>query len=192
MKKLTIATMLICLGSLTSCVIVRTKAATILTLRSRTNELQSVSLGFSDTIWAIVNSEPTIIGRGWHPREHETYAFFINEPYPVLRPRWILLTPSKTSQTYDIDLWLCFDPFSGRPAERGIEFKGTSNFAQVRKGSNFRLKLDNLVLMSTDGQMQIFVSGKIDAKPVTSKRVREQLESRINDMQNYRIQEKQE
>jgi len=38
--------------------------------------------------------------------------------------------------------------------------------------------------------MQIFVSGKINAKPKTSKRVQEQLESRIKDMQKYRIQEK--
>ena len=189
MKKLTIATMLICLGSLTNCVIVRTKAPTILTLRSQTNGSQSLSLGFSGTIWAIVNGEPTIIGRGWHPREHETYAFFINEPSFVLRPRWILLTPSKTSQTYDVNLWLCIDPFSRYPTH-GIEFKGKANFAKVRKGSNFRLKLDNLVLKSTDGQMQIFVSGKINAKPKTSKRIQEQLESRIKNMQKYRIQEK--
>ena len=190
MKKITIAIMLTCLASLTSCVIVRIKAPTILTLRSQTNGLKSISLGFSDTIWAIVNSEPTIIGRGWHYREHETYAFFINEPSFVTRPRWILLTPSKTSQTYDVDLWVCVDPLSGRPTKHGTEFKGKANFAQVRTGSNFKLKLDNLVLKSIDGQMQIFVSGKINAKPKTSKRVKEQLESRIKDMRKYRIQEK--
>ena len=187
MKKITIAIMLICLASLTSCVIVRIKAPTILTLRSQTDGSQSLSLGFSDTNWAIVNGEPTIIGCGWHPREHETYAFFINEPSFVRRPSWILLTPSKASQTYDVNLWLCIDPVSGNPSH-GIEFKGKANFAKVRKGSKFRLKLDNLFLKSTDSQIQIFVSGKINAKPKTSKRVSEQLESRIKDMQKYRIQ----
>jgi len=183
MKRLTIATLLICLASLSSCVIVRTRAATILTLRSQTNGLQSVSLGFRETIWAVVNSEPMVIGRGWLPREHENYAFFINEPYPAFQPRWILMTPSTTSQAYDVDLWLWGNHFSGRRATRGIEFKGKVNFAQVKTGRKFRMKLDNLVLTSTDGQMQIFVSGKIDAKSETSKRVREQLESRIKEIQ---------
>lgn len=186
MKKPAIIILLICLANLSGCVIVRTGAATILTFRSQTQTLQSVSLGFRETIWAVVDGEPTVIGRGWHPREHETYAFFINEPYPAYQPRWLLIKQSASSQAYDVDLWLWANPFNGRPATGGIEFKGKINFARVRTGKKFSLKLDNLALTSTDGQMQIFVSGKIEAKPKSSERVREQLESRFKEMQKLK------
>ena len=74
MKKLCILPILVSLIYLPDCVVIHSKADTILTLFSDTKNEASMTLGFRDTAQAFVDDRLTIIGRGCHPREHETYA----------------------------------------------------------------------------------------------------------------------
>ncbi len=73
--------------------IVRPAADTILTVaKSGGVSAQKQRLGFRDAMWTETDDECVIIASGWHPREHETYAFFICEPQYGPQYRHIRIT----------------------------------------------------------------------------------------------------
>jgi hypothetical protein len=84
----------------TGCVCI--KARTIIQIEDNVQE-RGVLFGLKDVVCA---EDGRILGRGWHPREHQTYWFFLNEPYPDMSIRWLLLVPSETDRTCDLHIWV--------------------------------------------------------------------------------------
>ncbi len=187
MKRLTTAISLLCLGCSSGCIIVSPRAATVLTLQSSTNGSQPVSIGFRDTVWSLVDSNLVIVGMGWHPREHETYAFFICEPYPAFRPRWIRLAPSETAGEYNLDLWCCQDTYVPWSSLQAAEFQGTMQNVKWRSGRKLKIDLNNLTLTSPGTNVIATVSGRIVAKPETPAYVERMLQRRAEMMQDYAL-----
>ena len=183
MKKVTIILIIVSVTTLSGCVFVRPKAHTILTFHSKEDTLQSASLGFRDTTWALVDNILTIVGHGWHPREHETYAFFVNEPYPAFQPRWLLVTQTSSGE-YEIILWCLNLPLAIKSKERGILFKGTVQGIEWSQGHDILLLLDELLLSSPDHKMHLVISGRICAKPETQEYVKAQMRIQREEIQN--------
>jgi hypothetical protein len=187
MKRLTTAISLLCLGCSSGCIIVSPRAATVLTLRSSPNAPQSVSVGFRDTVWSLVDGNLVIVGMGWHPREHETYAYFICEPYPAFQPRWILLTPSETAGRYNFDLWCCQSPYVPWSSLQAAEFQGAMQNVKWRSGRKLKIDLSNLTLISPRTNVIATVSGRIMAKPETQACVKRMLQRRAQMMHDYAL-----
>ena len=184
MKRLTVAILVLSVLGLGGCVFVRPKAGTVLTLQPAADGAQSVSLGFRDTVWAKVNDDLTIIGHGSHPREHETYAFLLNEGYPKFQPRWMLIAPDADSEDYTVALWCWADPLGGRSEAEGVWFTGTISLDPPKAARQVKVTLDEVVLTSTDGQVQISVSGTILAEPKTQEYVQDKIRARARDTQS--------
>ncbi len=187
MKRLTTMILFLCLVCSSGCVIVSPRAAAVLTLRSSTNAPQSVSVGFRDTVWSLVDGNLVIVGMGWHPREHETYAYFICEPYPAFQPRWMLLTPSETAGEYNLDLWCCQSPYAPWSSLQVAQFKGTVQNVEWRSGRKLKIDLNNLTLTSPQTNVIATVSGRIVAKPETRAYVEGMLRRRAEMMQDYAL-----
>ena len=178
MKKLTLIIGFLASLFLSGCFI-RPKAATVLTIRAKEDNTKLATLGFKEAAWATVDGDLTVIARGIHPREHETYAFFINEPSYAFLPRWILVTPSATSQEYDIDLWVPCNPIADHCTRERIRFKETVQDIKHRKGRKLKLRLKDVVMTSPDNEASVIVSGRIVAKPETEEYVEERMAGRI-------------
>lgn len=171
--KLTIVSVLAILLGAGGCII-RPAAETILTVKQPDNTCPDKSvMGFRQVFWSETGSEILIIGTGWHPREHETYAFFINEPYPATIGHSIRVTPeiqhSKTDLSWKVELLLdksllpCEADFSGYG--RDVLYIGTtSSRARTFFGKLF-LNLKGLKLTRTGEPTEsIMVSGRIVAR----------------------------
>lgn len=174
--------MLVSLTYLPGCVVIHSKADTILTLSTDTKDGASITLGFRDTTWAFVDDRLIIIGRGWHPREHETYAFFINEPYPAFQPRWLLVTPISSGK-YEIVLWWWGFSLSNTVEEQGTLFKGTLQDVEWSQGKTLRLHLVKVLLSSPHHKIDLLLSGRIIAKAGTQSFVEERMRSRTEEIQ---------
>ena len=78
---------------LSGCVIIRPAAKTVVSVKRVDGVGQEKTFVLRDAYW-IENIEGVhFVAYGWHPREHETYCFFINEPYPAFLFRKIVLLP---------------------------------------------------------------------------------------------------
>ena len=104
MKRSLVLTTLFALCA-TGCIVVHPGARTVLECCARPDGTDVIRLGFSDCTWSVVSNHVAVVAYGWHPREHETYAFFCNEPYPAFQPRWLLMSQLEASDQFQLDLW---------------------------------------------------------------------------------------
>lgn len=158
--------------------IVRPAADTILTVaKSGGASAQKQRLGFRDAMWTETDDECVIIASGWHPREHETYAFFICEPYPLLQRRHIRITCGvdrlRTDDVKKVELILDSSLLDFQtPVGQMALYVGST---QSRIGSFFggrSVSLKNLTLRQSDNPDQtVTVSGRIVAGKATEKKI---------------------
>ena len=90
----------LCILGLAGCVVNRSASTVV----RYSIEGEAHMVGLKTVHWSESQDTIELIGYGWHPREHENYAFFLNEPYPTFKPRWIRL--SGTTADYQVTLVL--------------------------------------------------------------------------------------
>ena len=108
-SQITRSRLLFCLSmlSLSGCIFVGTATPTL--LRIKWPNQDDTVLGMRDVKYRSVADQVEIIGYGWHPREHEAYAYFINEGFPVLMDRWIHVVSvdgAKNGNKHRLTMWL--------------------------------------------------------------------------------------
>ena len=185
MKKVLLSLLLVCVIGSSGCVIVRPRASTVLTIHRDDDTARSRTLGFRDASWASIDNRFTVIARGWHPREHETYAFFVNEPYYGPQPRWFVLSETKEAAVWDVDLWLFHYSSDDNSESHVTHFTGRVQFSRPIAGNKFSLELNDLMLTSSDGHDRVSVSAEIVAEPATPDRIKERMKARMEEIRNY-------
>jgi len=109
LDQVTRSSVLLCLSaglSLSGCT-VRRAAPTV--LRIGWPDLNETVVGMREVKCRAVADHIEIIGAGFHSREHETYVFFISEPYPVPTERWLHIAPADAADNadrYRLTMWL--------------------------------------------------------------------------------------
>jgi hypothetical protein len=182
MKKAIILAVVSGVVAMTGCVFVRPSADTILTIQDAgTPELPQFDLGFRECSWA-VDTNLVVTGYGWHPREHETYAFFISEGLPDFQPRWILVSQSPAG-IFPVDLW-----FTRSPPHQVAHFVGSVSNVQWSTGSPLRLSLRGVHLHPSGGGQRVTVSGRIIAKPDTPENVQRLTDGMTESPKNWQNQ----
>lgn len=136
--------------NLVGCVFVRPKASTVLTY-APTGGQEAEKVGFWDVCWRRTGNGIELIGYGGHPREHETYAFFINEPYPVYSPRWVHVTGEHGN--YKINVIL-----------EGVFYSGILD-RMNQKREKFEFSMENV---AWDSPNHVHFSGKVVANHQSS------------------------
>ena len=139
------------------CVIVNTRAATRLTLHDAgaSRETDPRPIGFKDAVWtARGDGQVEVAAHGWHPREHDTYAFFINEGHPAGDHRLLKLEPDAAG-TYTLQLYvrryLLPTVESGEPGWADvIELTSTAPVKGQISGKRFTAKLRGVAVAATD------------------------------------------
>jgi hypothetical protein len=153
--------------------IFRIKADTILTLHDPDNDSNSQKLGFKEVFWVEDQGDISLIGYGFHPKEHKTYVFFLNEGYPRFLPRYIRLRNTGRNDlgkpVYMIELLLCPDLFwcKTKTTDRKTWYLYTGRFLLELTGF-----FDKRIFILKDVELQrsnnvkdtIIVSGQIVAK----------------------------
>lgn len=154
--------------------IIRPAAETILTLRQPDNICPDKSvMGLRQVFWSKTEGEILIIGTGWHPREHETYVFFINEPYPAVMGRSIRITPesnhSKAAPSWKVELLLdksllpCEVDFSGYGHD--VLYVGTTSCRTRTFLGKLFLNLQDVKLIRANKPAEsLMLSGRIAAR----------------------------
>lgn len=155
-------------------IFVRWKADTILRLHQSHSPGTEVTFGVRDVIWSEDADNITIIGLGGHPREHETYAFILNEGFPASRPRWIQITRAADRSSPDrwhLDLWLdrSLTPSDAEflPGMLYLQhYFGSFRATMGHRKSERTFEVTNVVLKSSEPDSStILLSGNIKAKP---------------------------
>jgi len=174
MKPICIAVALFVMITNVGCVIVRTKAPTIIVVEPTALTGRNYKLGFKSSVWKENRGKIEIICNGWHPREHETYAFILNEPFPVSQGRWLRISPTLNGDGYDIKLWLWTDPNLSNPSivQRSTEFAGKIETLPIIRNNRAVVRFENIKLSNQNGNSEIIVSGKISSEQVDSEEFR--------------------
>ncbi len=162
MKRSLILTALFALGA-TGCIVVHPGARTVLECRPSADSTDVIRLGFADCTWSMINDHVAVSAYGWHPREHETYAFLCCEPYPARQPRRLLMTQLEASDQFQLELWYTREG-------KQYHFTGTVSNLAWRSGRTMHVRLRNLNLASPEGT-SLLVSGSITADPDTPRNV---------------------
>jgi len=165
MKRSLVLTTLFALCA-TGCIVVHPGARTVLECRARPDGTDVIRLGFSDCTWSVVSNHVAVVAYGWHPREHETYAFFCNEPYPGFQPRWLLMSQLEASDQFQLDLW-----YTPRLSEELYHFTGTVSNIAWHSRRTIHVRLRNLNLTSCPKGTTVLVSGSITALSDTAENV---------------------
>jgi len=149
--------------------IVHPAASTILTLFAPDDPAMKRTIGFSEVIWT--SAQPAEgVGKGWHPREHETYMFFLSEPYPVFDPRFLHLVAARDGG-YSVTLFLMRrDQSPGGPPVSFAEYTTDQPLRGRVSFGNLEVDLSRVILNSSDGT-QLSVIGRIVARPATPEEV---------------------
>lgn len=165
---------LIVLWCAQGCIIVRPAADTIISVDcDGVFSSEQITMGLKHAAWAESDDEIIVVGYGWHPREHETYAFFISEPYPVCQPRSIRIVAKKntarTNPECTIELLLdsSLNPCHVDSAitKEHYLFKGAANYQPGVWFDKLSLKLHNIELINPKKpDEKITVTGTITAK----------------------------
>lgn len=159
------------LVSQAGCLIVNTRAATRLTLHDAgvSRETGPQPIGFKDAVWTPqANGEAEVAAHGWHPREHETYAFFINEGLPAGEHRLLKLQPAGAG-TYTLRLYVRRYLLPAiEPGEPGwadvIELTSTAPVTGHVIGKRFTAKLRDVAVAATgEPDRGLTVSGTVIA-----------------------------
>ena len=154
--------------------IVRTAANTI--GRREVDGVDSeVVYGISEIHWVKTDAGVVIVGGGGHPRAHETYAFFISEPYPNFVHRSLILRPhprpSNEQKAYDLILLVDGRAFP-HIADAGksslpnglLRFEGRISQPEQDFFGRYVLCLDNLNLkVQSDASITVRLRGKMVA-----------------------------
>lgn len=158
--------------------IVRPAADTILTVaKSGGASAQKQRLGFRDAMWTETDDECVIVASGWHPREHETYAFFICEPYPVPQRRHIRITCGadrlRTDDVKKVELILDSSLLDFPASGSQMALYVGSTQSRIRSFLGCRsVTLKNLTLkLIDDPDKTVSVSGRIVAGKATEDRI---------------------
>ncbi|NIP24729.1 MAG: hypothetical protein GWN81_11065, partial [Phycisphaerae bacterium] len=149
-------------------------STTILTLRQPESKFNGKSvMGLRNVIWTKTDNKVMLIGHGAHPCEHETYAFFINEPYPAYLPRHIRITweetKSKAAQDYEVELLLDSSllPGNSDPSnyDHNLLYVGTTTCRVGTFFDKFFFNLKDVKLSRIDRPKEsVMVSGRVVAK----------------------------
>jgi hypothetical protein len=159
--------------------IVHTKADTVLTFSHDPNRRESVPIGFRDAKWAVTDpGKMRLVGHGAFPREHETYAFFWSEGYPIRISRWVIVESEAPLSAPSIVIkWPSgYGPFGTDPIGVPVEYRGKASRGYPYKTGNYSMSLDNVPLYSAEGKKSVFVSGQILAKPASKEAVRQMMQ----------------
>lgn len=161
--------------------IVRPAAETILTVKQPNKaSLPNLVMGLRDVCWSGTEDELLIVGYGRHPREHETYAFFISEHYPAFLYRHIRITSennqSNALRSYEVELLLqaFLLPRKLKPVKYCQDFLyvGTTSCRAWTFFGKLFLDLRDLKLTRVDKPAEaIIVSGWVVAKKTSRERV---------------------
>lgn len=158
---------------LSGCVIVSPAAKSLVFIQRNDGIGEERTIGLRRSYW-IENEEGIhFAAYGWHPREHETYCFFINEPSYAILFRKIILLPIENDS--EKKRYLVKAQISGAyiPSENNIGYDWDKVFEYEGKLSTdanefFDLrtvKLSNLRLYPKDEGMPILLlEGKITAQ----------------------------
>jgi hypothetical protein len=154
------------------CVFVRTAAPTILELEwSDGIETRNARFGMKDVVWSEPVGEYHIFGFGVHPREHETYAFFLNEPHPAVLRRYVHLA-SENGQRYEIRMVLnssLYAPRPHMPPDEFIALTGTARLEMARRPGRRSVRLDGVTLHDAAEAKQVHVvSGRIAGRKASA------------------------
>lgn len=176
-RKVISAFLLVAVAGFAGC-IVRPKADTIIKLRGTESAGAEKAIGVRDVIFAKIDGKLEIVGRGFHPREHETYAFVGSEGFPDSMPRWIRITQDGSGENgYVLELWVSkemggFNHYRGRFECTAKPFAG-----------RWKLGLSNIVMspITPAEAAEIRVSGHVTAKAVPEEKVREKLNELRNE-----------
>jgi hypothetical protein len=151
-------------------VIVHPAAPTTLTISRPPDEARSM-VGFGTSAWAEADGRLTILARGWHPREHETYAYLFNEGYPVRSPRMVRITwPAGSAAQADCRIELMAMPDDVRPGATGLplrpwKYVGTAPLELSGWFGDRRTRLKAAKLVRVDDPSDVIrVSGALVAK----------------------------
>jgi hypothetical protein len=153
--------------------IVRPAAKTIVSVKRVGAVRQERTFGLRDAYW-IENIEGVhFVAFGWHHREHETYWFFINEPYPAILFRKIVLVPidnDSDKTTYRVeaqlsDAYIPSDTNTGYDLRNVYKYEGQMSTYVNKFFDSRTVKLSDIKLYPKDESMPILLmDGKITAQ----------------------------
>lgn len=126
---------------------------------------EKTAIGFADMLWD-GTSDGGIVGRGWQSREHETYMFFLNEPYPAFEPRIVRLTATGSGEfqfTLYLDRSLAPGPQS--VGGRFVTFTAQGPLKARPTAGGIEVPLSHVTLVAGDGR-KIIADGKLLARQV--------------------------
>ena len=126
---------------------------------------RKTTIGFADMFWD-GTSDGGIVGRGWYPREHELYMFFLNEPDPAFQPRIVHLTAADSGEfqfTLYLDQSLAPGPQSAGGRFVTFTAQGPLNARPTIGG--IEVPLSHVTLVAGDGR-KIIADGKLLARQV--------------------------
>lgn len=158
---------------LPGCVIVKPAAKSIVTIKRADDFGQQRTFGLRNGYWAEDENGIHIAANGWHPREHETYCFFISEPYYANLFRKVVLHPIRndpqgTIFKLDVQLSGAYVP-TGNGTDYDFidvfEYEAQAN-VQVQESLNVRsIRFSDIKLYPKDNKMPVLVmEGKIIAQ----------------------------
>jgi hypothetical protein len=172
---------LIALCCAQGCIVVRPAADTIISVAcDGIFSSEQNTMGLKHVAWAESDDAIIIVGYGRHPREHETYAFFISEPYPVRQPRSIRIVTKKNIARTDPECTIEFlldsslNPchVDSAISKENYLFKGASNYQPSVWFDKLSFKLHNIALINPKKpDEKITVTGTITAKKKTLEEV---------------------
>jgi len=149
-------------------------AKTILQLRKQENGCSSVSaLGLRRVSWFEDGDKTVVLGYGSHPRDAQSYCFFINEPYPGFQPRHLRIVADRSTAAAclrcDFELLVpptalpCAPP-EGKPHSLDL-YTGTAECAGNGQNGEFCLRLEEVSLSRFNGPTsRIRISGTVVAE----------------------------
>lgn len=179
LKKSLYFTIIVSLGcTLLSGCIIRPAAKSIVTIERTDGIGQKITFGLKHAYWIEDQDGIHLAAYGWHPREHETYCFFICESDPVVLFRKILLKPiinppAKTKYQVNAKLsgWCIHsDNESIYDWHNIYAYSGQLDVNVSEYFSTWTISLSGLKLYPDDKDMPILLmEGKVIAKPNTDK-----------------------
>jgi len=131
---------------LQGCVIIRGKADSFVEYYAQGH---TQTLGLKEAYWRETTEGVELIAFGWHYREHETYAFFINEPSPAPDTRWIYL--KEKNDRYYVEFYHNDQIHTGQTEKlRHEKGKIYLNLSDVSWNSNLSEKIEGSIIAVHD------------------------------------------
>lgn len=159
--------------SLSGGCIVSPAAPTVMDVHAASVSSDNSRLGMRQAIWTERQGRLELAAYGGHPREHETYVFIINEPYPSFLPRMLHLTQSPDDTDpplFQVELFILSGQLPaplGPPGAPGAmeRYVGTARLRPHDWFGEKRVSLKNVPLASAqDPARSVLISGELVAR----------------------------